>query len=219
MRRRFCATMRSPACSIMALIAPVRLREVASGLMMENVRSMAMAAPRSTAGGLSGGLLGLRGRGRRGGCLLDGDQAAAGEAIDPRPWAAHVGQHDRAFAARVDPCIDRLDAAPAPPPATAGVASANAGGGPLHWPSAPMRSTDVIGRSRLGVAHSCFLASVSGFGVSVTLFRLRSAEHAPSTNAGKTTVTAPKAIRFNRRMVTRSLLGSPFPKPNCAPAA
>jgi hypothetical protein len=29
----------------MALIAPVRLREVASGLMMENVRSMAMAAP------------------------------------------------------------------------------------------------------------------------------------------------------------------------------
>src|SRR5689334_21524921 len=39
MRRRLCATMRRPASSIMALIAPVRLRPVASGLMMENVRS------------------------------------------------------------------------------------------------------------------------------------------------------------------------------------
>ena len=41
-RSRFCATMRRPACSIMALIAPVRLRAVASGLMMEKVRSMAI---------------------------------------------------------------------------------------------------------------------------------------------------------------------------------
>src|SRR5262249_5599576 len=41
-RTRFCATMRSPAASIMALIAPVRLRLVASGLMIEKVRSTAI---------------------------------------------------------------------------------------------------------------------------------------------------------------------------------
>src|ERR1700736_2866094 len=42
MRRRFCAMMRNPACSISALIAPVRLRWVASGLMIEKVRSTAI---------------------------------------------------------------------------------------------------------------------------------------------------------------------------------
>src|SRR5580692_2782034 len=42
MRMRFCATMRSPAFSISALTAPVRLRAVASGLMIEKVRSIAM---------------------------------------------------------------------------------------------------------------------------------------------------------------------------------
>src|SRR5262245_45774489 len=42
MRTRFCAMMRSPACSISALIAPVRLRRVASGLMIEKVRSTAI---------------------------------------------------------------------------------------------------------------------------------------------------------------------------------
>src|SRR6476661_6820660 len=42
MRMRFCATMRSPAFSITAFTAPVRLRAVASGLMIEKVRSMAM---------------------------------------------------------------------------------------------------------------------------------------------------------------------------------
>src|SRR6202035_5526503 len=42
MRTRFCATMRRPTCSIMALIAPVRLRAVASGLMIEKVRSIAI---------------------------------------------------------------------------------------------------------------------------------------------------------------------------------
>jgi hypothetical protein len=35
---RFCAMMRRPAASILALIAPVRLRLVASGLMIEKVR-------------------------------------------------------------------------------------------------------------------------------------------------------------------------------------
>src|ERR1700680_4775923 len=43
MRTRFCATMRSPAASIMALIASVRLRRVASGLMIEKVRSIAIS--------------------------------------------------------------------------------------------------------------------------------------------------------------------------------
>src|ERR1700722_402043 len=42
MRTRRCATMRRPASSIMALIAPVRLRSVASGLMIEKVRSIAI---------------------------------------------------------------------------------------------------------------------------------------------------------------------------------
>src|SRR2546422_10492000 len=43
MRTRRCATTRKPACSIMALIAPVRFRAVASGLMIEKVRSIAIA--------------------------------------------------------------------------------------------------------------------------------------------------------------------------------
>ena len=42
MRTRFCAMMRRPALSIIALIAPVRLRVVASGLMIEKVRSIAI---------------------------------------------------------------------------------------------------------------------------------------------------------------------------------
>ena len=37
------ATTLSPASSSLAVIAPVRLRRVASGLMIENVRSVAMA--------------------------------------------------------------------------------------------------------------------------------------------------------------------------------
>jgi hypothetical protein len=39
---RFWATIRKPAFSISALIAPVRFRYVASGLMIEKVRSIAM---------------------------------------------------------------------------------------------------------------------------------------------------------------------------------
>src|SRR5256885_1412888 len=42
MRMRFWATIRSPAFSISALTAPVRLRSVASGLMIEKVRSIAI---------------------------------------------------------------------------------------------------------------------------------------------------------------------------------
>src|SRR5229473_3882230 len=42
MRMRFWATIRSPAFSISALIAPVRLRAVASGLIIEKVRSIAI---------------------------------------------------------------------------------------------------------------------------------------------------------------------------------
>src|SRR5262249_3812498 len=42
MRARLCATIRKPAPSIIALIAPVKLRAVASGLMIEKVRSIAI---------------------------------------------------------------------------------------------------------------------------------------------------------------------------------
>src|SRR5215468_14060 len=55
MRTRFCATMRRPACSIIALIAPVRLRAVASGLMIENVRSIAIVKRPCGGKGLCGG--------------------------------------------------------------------------------------------------------------------------------------------------------------------
>src|SRR5579863_10411424 len=44
MRTRRCATIRNPAFSISALTAPVRLRAVASGLMMEKVRSTAIGS-------------------------------------------------------------------------------------------------------------------------------------------------------------------------------
>src|ERR1044072_6153326 len=47
---RFCATMRRPAFSITALTAPVRLRAVASGVMIEKVRSIAMSFPWDTTG-------------------------------------------------------------------------------------------------------------------------------------------------------------------------
>src|SRR6266850_183933 len=55
MRMRFWATIRSPAFSISALIAPVRLRAVASGLIIEKVRSIAMISSlRSAEGELRG---------------------------------------------------------------------------------------------------------------------------------------------------------------------
>jgi hypothetical protein len=54
---RFWATIRSPAFSINALTAPVRLRSVASGLMIEKVRSIAIALrPYKTLGGELRGL-------------------------------------------------------------------------------------------------------------------------------------------------------------------
>src|ERR1700694_4922706 len=58
MRMRFCATMRSAAFSISALIAPVRLRAVASGLMIEQVRSIAMIFPWISADGRCGAYIG-----------------------------------------------------------------------------------------------------------------------------------------------------------------
>src|SRR5580704_13893251 len=51
MRMRFCAMMRSPAFSITALMAPVRLRAVASGLRMENVRSTGIGYPQRVSPG------------------------------------------------------------------------------------------------------------------------------------------------------------------------
>src|SRR3984957_2507784 len=54
MRMRFWATIRSPAFSISALIAPVRLRSVASGLIIEKVRSIAMIPSLKSADGSCG---------------------------------------------------------------------------------------------------------------------------------------------------------------------
>src|SRR5712671_1586425 len=56
MRMRFWATIRKPAFSISALTAPVRLRSVASGLMIEKVRSIAMITSLQNAGGELPGL-------------------------------------------------------------------------------------------------------------------------------------------------------------------
>ena len=61
MRMRFCATMRRPAFSITALIAPVRLRAVASGLMIEKVRSIAMISSLKNADGSCGAYIGAIG--------------------------------------------------------------------------------------------------------------------------------------------------------------
>ena len=61
MRMRFWATMRSPAFSISALIAPVRLRAVASGLIIEKVRSIAMISSLKSAGGSCGAYIGAAG--------------------------------------------------------------------------------------------------------------------------------------------------------------
>src|SRR5213595_2909983 len=54
MRMRFWPTIRSPAFSISALIAPVRLRAVASGLIIEKVRSIAMISSLQSADGNCG---------------------------------------------------------------------------------------------------------------------------------------------------------------------
>src|ERR1700687_1051381 len=58
MRMRFWATIRSPAFSISALIEPVRLRAVASGLMIEKVRSIAMISSLKSADGNCGAYIG-----------------------------------------------------------------------------------------------------------------------------------------------------------------
>src|SRR3546814_649489 len=52
MRMRREATTRSPASSSILVIAPVRFRRVASGLMIEKVRSVAMAVYSSIDAGL-----------------------------------------------------------------------------------------------------------------------------------------------------------------------
>src|SRR3954462_14335751 len=58
MRMRFWATIRRPAFSISALTAPVRLRAVASGLMIEKVRSIAMISSLKSVGGSCGAYIG-----------------------------------------------------------------------------------------------------------------------------------------------------------------
>src|SRR3977135_662366 len=61
MRMRFWATIRRPAFSISALIAPVSLRAVASGLIIEKVRSIAMTSSLKSADGSCGAYIGAIG--------------------------------------------------------------------------------------------------------------------------------------------------------------
>src|SRR3954454_20770783 len=87
MRRRFWATMRRPAFSMTALTAPVRFRFVASGLMIEKVRSRAMAVP-----GLAGIAGLLCGGGPPGAMGVAGRAGYRGFRAPPpppltRPWA------------------------------------------------------------------------------------------------------------------------------------
>jgi hypothetical protein len=74
--------MRNPACSIMALIAPVRLRAVASGLMIEKVRSTVM------------GLFFEKGYGESRQRRLIAAVPARGKARDPRGVAAQAGTRE-----------------------------------------------------------------------------------------------------------------------------
>src|SRR5262249_61733848 len=99
MRTRFCATMRRPACSIIALIAPVRLRAVASGLMIEKVRSIAI------------GTVLVRGDGGCGG-TADGLVAAAYSGRDPVGQGgtnrrSPTGAEQRARALSLGPALQR----------------------------------------------------------------------------------------------------------------
>src|SRR5262249_18986784 len=71
-----------------------------------------------------------------------------------------------------------------------------------HCPSGPTKSAAVIGRSSKlllppeNVAQSGFLSMGSGLGTSVTLFRLRSDEHAPSPTASTASATADPSARI-----------------------
>src|SRR3978361_1087346 len=88
MRMRFWPTIRSPAFSISALIAPVRLRAVASGLMIEKVRSIAMISSLKSAGGSCGAYIGAVGerqatRRLRGLSAIEGGQLQQFNQDDP----------------------------------------------------------------------------------------------------------------------------------------
>src|ERR1700682_5047105 len=88
MRMRFWATMRSPAFSISALIAPVRLRAVASGLRIEKVRSIAMISSLKSVGGSCRAYIGAIGqRQATGGNAPDGPAGA--EAFELQQFHQH----------------------------------------------------------------------------------------------------------------------------------
>src|SRR5215813_13890272 len=86
MRIRFWATIRKPAFSISALTAPVRLRSVASGLMIEKVRSVAMLSSLQTL------VNELRGLYRR-------DPATASDPVSPSPLVLGTIQRPRSASA------------------------------------------------------------------------------------------------------------------------
>src|SRR6185437_8314460 len=78
MRRE--ATTRNPASSNLAMILPVRLRRVASGLMMERVRSVAMKTPVEKAPPYASG---SRGRSMARFQVITRDEAASGVQGEP----------------------------------------------------------------------------------------------------------------------------------------
>src|SRR3954451_6107245 len=100
MRMRFEATTRSPASSSILVTAPVKLRWVASGLMIEKVRVAAMTG-RSPANGL-GGIGGPPSGGeplRQGSAFLDPFARFIGPVapIDPFPAREQLPSEPRAF--------------------------------------------------------------------------------------------------------------------------
>src|SRR3954467_6260863 len=100
MRIRFEATTRSPASSNILVMPPVRLRRVASGLMIEKVRVAAMTG-RSPVLGLAGfgaPPSGARPR-RQGSALLDPLAALLRPvaALDPLPPCKQLPRQPRAF--------------------------------------------------------------------------------------------------------------------------
>src|SRR5512135_2984441 len=95
MRTRRCATIRRPACSIMALIAPVRFRAVASGLMIEKVRSTAIVLilckkPAHDPAREGGGLIAAK---PRGGKFAASREIARCALDEPWPLAKRLNGH------------------------------------------------------------------------------------------------------------------------------
>src|SRR5450432_1437416 len=108
MRMRFWAMMRSPAFSISALIAPVRLRAVASGLIIEKVRSIAMISSLKSADGSCGAYIDAV-CGRQ--AIRRNAQGSPGPAIDPELQQFHQDEPCRVVITKGESAADRAQAA------------------------------------------------------------------------------------------------------------